>query len=99
VWAADPNNVFGVWGRAAGASWSPMSVPAGVTLRGVWAGTSKELLVITKERGLLRYDGTAWAPISIGTSIRLVDIAGSGKSIFVSDEIGGVHELARAQNW
>jgi hypothetical protein len=103
VWGRAANDVY-AWGGTAllhydGTSWTAVSLPSTLTPLGVWAGSATDLFVITREKGLLRYNGTAWAPVNLGTSIPLFDIIGIGDSIFVSDEIGGVHQVLRPERW
>ena len=97
VWGSGPSDVYAVSGtsgqilRHDGASWSAVSLPWSLKSNehpgGVW-GTAPDNVYFPGEGGTLYHLGASWTRIDTGATHILVDMWGSGGSLFIVGQAG-----------
>ena len=77
-------------GLADGGSWVWQNpLPQGNSLYGVWGSSGSDVFAVGDAGTILHYDGSAWTPMSSGTTDSLRGVWGSsGRESVVPEDIG-----------
>jgi hypothetical protein len=84
-----------------GQTWSePFSLGAfGASFRSVWSRSSTEAFAVGSSGAIIRWDGTAWSPMTSGTTEDLTDVWGSGRDVFAVGSHGTILRLEDGARW